>query len=40
MWQFHVEIEGYSVACFNCIAMFEALYIAELPLRAGLIRAS
>ena len=26
MWQSHVEIEGYSAACFDCIAAFEALY--------------
>ena len=24
MWQSHVEIEGYSVAYFTCIAVFEA----------------
>ena len=26
MWQSRVEIEGYSVAYFDCIAAFEALY--------------
>ena len=26
MWQSHVEIEGYSVAYFDCIAAFEAPY--------------
>ena len=26
MWQSSVEIEGYSVAYFNRIAVFEALY--------------
>ena len=26
MWQSHVEIKGYSVAYFNCIAVFEAPY--------------
>ena len=30
----HVEIEGYSVVYFDCIAAFEALY----PLRARLVR--
>ena len=26
MWQSHVEIEGYSIAYFDRIAAFEALY--------------
>ena len=26
MWQSHVEIEGYSVAYFDLIVVFEALY--------------
>ena len=26
MWQSRVEIKGYSVAHFDCIAVFEALY--------------
>ena len=26
MWQSRVEIEGFSVAYFDCIAAFEALY--------------
>ena len=26
MWQSRVEIEGYSVVYFDCIAAFEALY--------------
>ena len=38
VWQSHVEIEGYSIAYFNHIVVFEG--VAELPLRAGLIRAS
>ena len=38
VWQSHVEIESYSIAYFNHIAVFEG--IAELPVRAGLIRAS
>ena len=26
MWQYRVEIEGYSIAYFDCIAVFEAPY--------------
>ena len=26
MWQSHVKIEGYSVAYFDCITVFEVLY--------------
>ena len=37
MWQSRVDIEGYSIAYFDCIAVFEATPIAELLLRAGLI---
>ena len=33
-----VEIEHYSVAYFDRITAFEALYSVELSLRAGLIR--
>ena len=42
MWLSHVEIEDYSIAYFDHITTFEALYskhcIAELNLKAGLIR--
>ena len=38
MWQSWVEIEHYSVAYFDRITAFEALYSVELSLRAGLIR--
>ena len=26
MWQSHVEVEGYSIAYFDCIAVFDLLY--------------
>ena len=42
MWLSHVEIEDYSIAYFDHITTFEALYskhcIAELNLKVGLIR--
>jgi len=42
MWLSHVEIEDYSIAYFDHITTFEALYskhcIAELNLKEGFIR--
>ena len=40
MWQPQIEIEYYSVVYLERITKFDARYSAELPLRAGLIRAS
>ena len=27
MWESHVEIKGYSIAYFNCIAVFEVVLL-------------